>query len=37
MKNIYTAPIKAYQYISKLLPANCRYYPSCSEYAKWQF
>ncbi len=20
-----------------MLPANCRYYPSCSEYAKWQF
>lgn len=36
-KNFYLAPIKGYQYISKLLPANCRYYPSCSEYAKWQF
>ncbi len=33
----YIAPIKGYQYISKMLPANCRYYPSCSEYAKWQF
>lgn len=20
-----------------MLPASCRYYPSCSEYAKWQF
>jgi len=20
-----------------MLPANCRYYPTCSEYAKWQF
>ncbi|DAB39670.1 MAG TPA: membrane protein insertion efficiency factor YidD [Sulfurovum sp. UBA12169] len=30
-------PIKGYQYISKMLPANCRYYPTCSEYAKWQF
>ncbi|NPA60655.1 MAG: membrane protein insertion efficiency factor YidD [Epsilonproteobacteria bacterium] len=33
-------PIKiigAYQYISALFPASCRYYPTCSEYAKWQF
>ncbi len=37
MKNIFLAPIKGYQYISKMLPANCRYYPTCSEYAKWQF
>jgi len=37
LKNIYIAPIKGYQYISKMLPANCRYYPTCSEYAKWQF
>ncbi|SFZ98746.1 Protein YidD [hydrothermal vent metagenome] len=37
MKKFYIAPIKGYQYISKMLPANCRYYPSCSEYAKWQF
>jgi putative membrane protein insertion efficiency factor len=37
MKNFYLAPLKAYQYISKMLPANCRYYPTCSEYAKWQF
>jgi putative membrane protein insertion efficiency factor len=20
-----------------MLPANCRYYPTCSEYAAWQF
>ncbi|MGM0533760.1 MAG: membrane protein insertion efficiency factor YidD [Campylobacterota bacterium] len=26
-----------YQYISKLFPASCRYYPTCSEYARWQF
>jgi|TARA_R110002094_G_scaffold204963_3_gene175821 putative membrane protein insertion efficiency factor len=27
-------PIKVYQYvISPLLPASCRYYPSCSSYA----
>ena len=31
------APIKGYQYISKMLPAGCRYYPTCSEYAKWTF
>jgi len=37
MKSLYIAPIKAYQYISKMLPASCRYYPTCSEYAKWQF
>ncbi len=37
MKNIFIAPITGYQYISKMLPANCRYYPTCSEYAKWQF
>ncbi|RRS30224.1 MAG: hypothetical protein P794_07720 [Epsilonproteobacteria bacterium (ex Lamellibrachia satsuma)] len=29
--------MKGYQYISRMLPANCRYYPTCSEYAKWQF
>lgn len=29
-----TAPIKFYQYaISPLLGDNCRYYPSCSQYA----
>ena len=36
-KKFYLAPIKGYQYISKMLPASCRYYPSCSEYASWQF
>lgn len=36
-KHFYIAPIKGYQYISKMFPASCRYYPSCSEYAKWQF
>jgi len=36
-KQFFIAPIKGYQYISKMLPANCRYYPTCSEYAKWQF
>jgi putative membrane protein insertion efficiency factor len=37
MKKIFLAPLNAYQYVSKMLPASCRYYPSCSEYAKWQF
>jgi len=37
MKNFYLTPIKGYQYISKFLPGNCRYYPTCSEYAKWLF
>ena len=37
LKNFYQSPIKGYQYISKMLPASCRYYPSCSEYASWQF
>ncbi len=37
MTKFWVAPIKGYQYISKMLPANCRYYPTCSEYAKWQF
>ncbi len=37
MKKFYLAPIQAYQYISRMLPASCRYYPTCSEYAKWQF
>ena len=34
---LFIIPIKGYQYLSKMLPANCRYYPTCSEYAKWQF
>jgi len=37
MKKFYLAPLNAYQYISRLLPASCRYYPTCSEYAKWHF
>ncbi len=36
-KKFYLAPLGAYQYISRLLPASCRYYPTCSEYARWQF
>jgi putative membrane protein insertion efficiency factor len=37
VKRFYLAPLNAYQYISRLFPASCRYYPTCSEYAKWQF
>jgi putative membrane protein insertion efficiency factor len=37
IKNFYLVPIKGYQFISQMLPASCRYYPSCSEYASWQF
>lgn len=37
MASLWTIPIQGYQYISKMLPSNCRYYPTCSEYAKWQF
>ena len=36
-KELFLTPIRGYQYISRMLPANCRYYPTCSEYAKWQF
>ncbi len=37
MKKFFQAPIEGYQMISRMLPASCRYYPTCSEYAKWQF
>jgi putative membrane protein insertion efficiency factor len=36
-RRFFVAPIRAYQYVSRMLPAACRYYPTCSEYAKWQF
>ena len=36
-KRFFIAPIKGYQFLSRMLPASCRYYPTCSEYAKWQF
>jgi len=36
-KKIYLLPLSAYQYVSRLLPGSCRYYPTCSEYAKWHF
>ena len=37
IKKFWTAPISGYQYLSKMLPGSCRYYPTCSEYAKWSF
>ena len=37
MKKIFLTPLKWYQSLSKLTPASCRYYPSCSEYAKWLY
>jgi putative membrane protein insertion efficiency factor len=37
MTKFWIAPIIGYQYISKMLPGSCRYYPTCSEYAKWSF
>jgi putative membrane protein insertion efficiency factor len=36
-RKFFIAPIKAYQFVSRMLPASCRYYPTCSEYAIWQF
>jgi putative membrane protein insertion efficiency factor len=29
--------IKGYKYISPLFGNNCRYYPTCSTYALWEF
>lgn len=35
MKRVLVAGIRGYQYaIRPLLGANCRFYPSCSEYAR---
>jgi len=36
-KKFWVAPITGYQYLSRMLPGGCRYYPTCSEYAKWSF
>lgn len=36
-KKFWIAPIVGYQYLSRMLPGSCRYYPTCSEYAKWSF
>ncbi|ADV45429.1 membrane protein insertion efficiency factor YidD [Nitratifractor salsuginis] len=37
IKKFFQAPIRGYQFVSRMLPASCRYYPTCSEYARWQF
>jgi len=37
VKKLFLKPLEWYQYISKLTPVSCRYYPTCSEYAKWLF
>lgn len=35
IRTLAVAPIRFYQYcISPLFPARCRYYPTCSDYAK---
>lgn len=38
MRTLFKLFIRFYQkYISAYTPASCRYYPTCSEYAVWQF
>jgi hypothetical protein len=35
MKTLFLALIRAYQYLLRpLLGSNCRFYPSCSDYAR---
>jgi hypothetical protein len=35
MKTIFLALIRAYQYLLRpMLGSNCRFYPSCSDYAR---
>ena len=37
VKRIFLSLLHFYQkYISVLTPGSCRYYPTCSEYAKWR-
>jgi len=37
LRKLLLKPIKFYKYfISPLLGNNCRYYPTCSEYAVWE-
>ena len=37
LKNLLIKPVKFYQYfISPALGNNCRYHPTCSEYAIWE-
>lgn len=38
MRRVLAGSVRFYQkWISPLLPRSCRYYPTCSEYALWQF
>ena len=35
MKQVLTAVIRGYQYVIRpMIGANCRFYPSCSDYAR---
>ena len=34
IKNIFIKTIELYQYISSYYPKKCRFYPTCSEYAR---
>jgi len=35
MKGVLVALVRGYQYVARpLLGANCRFYPSCSDYAR---
>ena len=34
MKKIFLLLIQVYQFFSRMTPANCRFYPTCSEYMK---
>jgi len=37
LKQLLVKLIKLYQYISPAFGQKCRYYPTCSEYAIWEF
>ncbi len=38
IKKFFLKILSIYQhYISPLTPNSCRYYPTCSEYSKWQY
>ncbi|WP_457560027.1 membrane protein insertion efficiency factor YidD [Caminibacter sp.] len=37
LKKLAVKLIKGYKYISPFFGNNCRYYPSCSTYALWEF
>ena len=34
IKKLFLKLIEIYQFFSKYTPANCRFYPTCSEYTK---